>query len=297
MKNKITLSVCLGLVLLSSVALAQKTDERRRTLEGQPAVRHRYELRAGRFEIGPSFGFSLDRAMRHAFTIGAKLEYHFSDAFSVGADLGYGIGFNTGLASELEGSYEKENTAAEPDKGTKKWNRLTKRMSDIKFQGDVRFAWTPIYGRLAVFSKLFVLYDMYAFGGVALAYTANDGKDGEWTNPTTGKVNIDQVDAANEGFRAGLALGVGMRIYFNNWIAMGLEVKDLMFMDNETGADQTRGLSDSELDVYKTCQQGANPASCAVKPKVDSEDKKFAQHWFFGINVTFHFPMQPKVSD
>ena len=284
MKNKITLLVCLGMVLLSSVAFGQKKDERRRTLEGQPAVRHRYELREGRFEIGPSFGFSLDRAMRHTVTIGAKLEYHFSDAFSVGADLGYGIGFNTGLASELEESYADANESAI-------WDRMTKRMSDIKFQGDVRFAWTPIYGRIAVFSKLFVLYDMYAFGGVALAYTANSGKDGEWLP------NTDQVDAANEGFRAGLALGVGMRIYFNHWIALGIEVKDLMFMDNETGADQTRGLSDTELDIYKTCLGGANPTSCSVKAHVDGDDKKFAQHWFFGLNVTFLLPMQPKVSD
>ncbi len=291
MKNKIIFSVCLGMVLLSSVAFAQR-EERRRTLEGQPAVRHRYELREGRFEIGPSFGFSLDRAMRHTFTIGAKLEYHFADAFSVGADVGYGVGFNTGLASELEESYKDAGEGPGCDKpNCDLWTPLTKRMSDIKFQGDVRFAWTPIYGRIAVFSKLFVLYDMYAFGGVALAYTANSGSDGDWVP------NTDQVDAANEGFRAGLALGVGMRIYFNHWIAMGLEVKDLMFMDNETGADQTRGLSDSELDVYKTCLGGANPTTCTVKAQVDGDDKKFAQHWFFGLNITFLFPMQPKVSD
>ncbi len=294
MFNKITLSVCLGLVLLSSTVLAQK-EERRRTLEGQPAVRHRYELREGRFEIGPSFGFSLDRAMRHTFTIGAKLEYHFHDNFSVGADVGYGLGFNTGLASELEDSYADANEGPSCDKTKNpecdQWTPLTKRMSDIKFQGDVRFAWTPIYGRIAVFSKLFVLYDMYAFGGVSLAYTANSGTDGDWMP------NTDQVDQANEGFRAGVALGVGMRIYFNHWIAMGLEVKDLMFMDNETGADQTRGLSDSEMEVYKTCLGGANPTSCKIKPLVDGEDKKFAQHWFFGLNVTFLFPLEPKVSN
>ena len=281
MFNKITLSVCLGLVLLSSTVLAQKKDERRRTLEGQPAVRHRYELRAGRFELGPSFGFSLDRAVRHAFTIGAKLEYHITDAFSVGADVGYGIGFNTGLASELEESYADANESPA-------WEKLTTRMSDIKMQGDVRFAWTPVYGRIAVFSKMFVLYDLYAFGGVALAYTANKGTAG--THWGIGDTINDDVDAANEGFRAGVAMGLGLRIYFNHWIAMGLEVKDLMFMDNETGADQTRGIHEDE----KVCTA---PGVCKFTPKVDGEDKKFAQHWFFGLNVTFLFPLEPKVSD
>ena len=292
MFNKITLSVCLGLVLLSSTVLAQKKDERRRTLEGQPAVRHRYELREGRFELGPSFGFSLDRAMRHTFSIGAKLEYHFSDAFSIGADVGYGIGFDTGLASELEDSYQAENIAGD-DIGTRKWNKLTKRMSDIKMQGDVRFVWTPIYGRIAVFSKMFVLYDMYAFGGVALAYTANKGSDGnnEW-DPTT-----DEVDKANEGFRAGVAMGLGMRIYFNHWVSMGIEVKDLMFMDNETGKDQTRGLSDTEMEIYNKCRGGASSITCKITPKVDGDDQKFAQHFFFGLNITFLFPLEPKVSE
>ena len=284
------LAVCFGLVLLSASAAAD-TGGRRRTLEGQPAVRHRYELRQGRFEVGPSFGFSLDRAMRHAFVLGAKMEYHFADSFSVGTELGYGIGFNTGLNSELTDSYNENNEGPDCDKAANpkcdNWTRKADRMSDIKFAGDVRFTWTPIYGRIAVFSKLFVLYDLYAFGGLALAYTDNN------YSPDPGET--DDVNAANKGFRAGLALGMGMRIYFNHWFAMGLEVKDLMFMDNETGSDQTRGLSDSELEVYQTCTR-AGKTNCVVVPKVDGDDQKFAQHWFFGLNFTFFFPFEPKVS-
>ena len=311
---KIKIPVCLGLLLLALPALA---EERRRTLEGQPAVRHRYELRDGRFEVGPSFAFSLDRSMRHAFMIGAKLEYHFSDAFSVGADIGYGVNFNTGLNNEINDGYffEADNhvdgdpskALLEPNskrkcgknngKEEECWEHHQSRLSNIKLAGDVRFVWTPIYGRIAVFSKLFVLYDMYVFGGVALAYTANDGDNDDWNYEYTDHekkkvIQTNDVDAANEGFTAGLALGAGLRVYFNHWFAMGIEVKDLMFMDNETGMDQTQGQSDAELEAYRACRS----KGCKLRSWVDGDDKKFTQHWFFGINFTFFFPMEPKVS-
>ena len=269
---------CLGLVLVASSALA---EESKNPLEGQPAVRHRYELREGRFEVGPSIAFTLNRAMRDSALFGVKLEYHISDTFSVGAEVAGGVSYNTGLANELSDSYDE-------NKETTKWEQLEKRMSDIVMVGDIRAVWTPIYGRIAIFSKLFVLYDMYFFGGFGMAMTKNRGDQDEFGN--------DQVDATNEGFRPGLTLpGLGMHIYFNNWISMGLEVKNVMFEDNETGADQTRGLQDDEIAQYDTCRKTGSTAGC-TPTLVNADDRTFSMHWFMGVNVTFFLPTMPEVS-
>lgn len=101
------LLLVLGLLPLSASA------KRVSPLEGQPAVRHKHELRSGRFEIGPAFSISMNRYVRHAFTVGAKLEYHINDYFSVGANMEYGIGFDTSITGELEREYVKGNAQAQ----------------------------------------------------------------------------------------------------------------------------------------------------------------------------------------
>lgn len=111
MKTTLKATAVLALTLLiANTALA----ERKNPLEGQPAVRHRHELRDSRFEIGPSFGFSVNRSLRQSITFGLKMAYHISDWFSLGADFGYGIGLDTGLTTELERQYSDGSTANRP---------------------------------------------------------------------------------------------------------------------------------------------------------------------------------------
>jgi outer membrane beta-barrel protein len=261
-KNLICKSVLVSLLLLP--CLAGAAEERRSPLEGQPAVRHRLELRKGRFEGGISTGVSLNRFLRHAILVGAKLEYHLTDWLGVGADFGYGIGLDTGLSGEIKGKYDANE-----------WSIVSKRFSDIKLAGDVRATLTPFTGKLALFSKLFFNYDFYAFGGVALAMTENGGSAGDFGD--------DDVDAANEGFRVGAAFGFGMHLFFNKWFSMGLELKDLMFADNESGFDLTRGLEQDEVEESTV--------------KVNGDDSSFTSHFFVGMNFTFYLPTVPEISD
>jgi outer membrane beta-barrel protein len=261
-------SIVLALVLVSATALA----ERKNPLEGQPAIRHRHELRNSRFEVGPSFTFSIDRALRHSITFGLKLEYHLNDYFSVGADFGYGIGVDTGLTGELERQYAGGQTFVRtgcPSSGCT-FEQMKDQMSNIQLAGDVRVAFTPIVGKLGIFSKAFMDYDLYAFVGVGLANLIN-GFEG----------NAEQ-DAVSSGFRAGPSFGVGMHIFILKFFSMGIEVKDLIFLDNEPGGDATRGLSDAELP----CVLGGG-TNCI---KVDGDDRKFYNHWYAGVNFTFFLP-------
>lgn len=268
---------CLGLVLVATTAIAK---EAKNPLDGQPAVRHRIELREGRFEVGPSFSFTLNRAVRDSVLFGVKLNYHIFDTFSVGAEVAGGLAYNTGLANELKDSYEENKEQA-------LWDKKQKRMSDLVMAGDIRATWTPIYGRIAVFSKLFVLYDLYLFGGFGMAYTKNSADSTDFPN--------EDVDATNEGFRPGLTLpGIGMHIYFNNWVSLGLEVKNIMFEDNETGADQTRGLQDDEIAQFAAC---GNTITANCSPYlVNGDDRTFSMHWLIGVNVTFFLPLEPNIS-
>lgn len=237
-------------------------------LEGAPAVRHRFELRENRFAIGPSAAFSLNRSLRHAILFGAKLEYHITDYLSIGADVGYGIGLDTDLTSELESAYSRLNRGGE-------WPGISERFADIKLQGDARLVFTPFAGKMGVFGKLFFAYDVFFFAGFGFAMTQNrtdaQGPEGQ------------DYDAANEAFRPGFAWGFGMRMFFTRWMAMGFEVKDLLFADNESGEDVTRGLTQQELDASRIL--------------VNADDQVFSNHFFIGLSFTFYLPPSPRISD
>src|SRR5512133_1882815 len=101
MRTTIIWTVALAL-LVPAVASARRENP----LEGQPAIRHKEELHAARFEIGPSFNMSLNRYVRNAFLIGLKAEYHALDWLSFGFDIGGGFGADTSLAGELKSNYE-----------------------------------------------------------------------------------------------------------------------------------------------------------------------------------------------
>lgn len=277
MRTTARLAICLGLVLLCGSAVAQK---RMSPLEDQPSIRHRYELRKGRFELGPSFGFSVNRSLRQAILLGAKLEYHLNDWLSFGADFGYGLNVNTGLANELKNQCEgscvgpASNPAAHDD--LRPWDEHKKHFSNITLAGDIRGIFTPITGKMGVFSKLFIAYDLYVFAGLGMALLSN-----------TLEGASSDVDNVTQGFRVGPAFGFGIHVFFTKFFSMGIEIKDIAFSDNESGGDLTRGLADAELESSRSGGQGI---------LIDKKDKQFTNHWFVGLNFTFFLPTTVDVS-
>ena len=302
-KKSYLVLACLTILLGAPTAHAESKIN---ALEGQPAVRHRVELRKGRFEIGPVIQFTLNRLVRDSALFGIKAEYHILDSLSVGLEIAGGPSFGNALSVEMWESYVDEGTDdlegaaldAHHAKGLLTWKEHAARMSNIHMAGDIRVTWTPIYGRIAFFSNLFVLYDMYIFGGFGMAYIKNNF-DANSSDPYDDFRNGDGVDATNEGFRPGLTLpGIGVHIYINNWIAIGLEVKNIMFEDNETGGDLTRGLTDTEREKFAACGNQINYAagSICMPSVIDSDDREFITHWFLGLNLTFFLPTVPDIS-
>ncbi len=283
--RKPLLSVCIALVLLAAGARAERRPS---PLEGQPAIRHRQELRAGRFELGPSAQISLNRYVRNQFLVGARLEYHIVDWFSLGVDAGYGIGADAAVVGELEKQYAS-------DMGT--WEQLKNRFSDIQFAGDVRAVFTPLSGKMGLFSKLFVAYDTYIFAGFGFALLKNGGGN-------FGESQGDDIDAATKGFRPGASFGIGFHLFFNRWLAFGAELKDMVFSDNEFGGDMTRGL-----DTFRFAAPDlvVSPSTLELSPEkpvegarpylINGDDRKFSNHFFVGLNLTFFLPPSVKISN
>jgi hypothetical protein len=182
------------LAILASVLAPSLAWARESPLEGQPAVRHKYELRASRFEITPTFEASISASFKHTLSGGLKLEYHITDNFSIGAMGFFGGGLNTGLMDQIVDSLPAEN-APYP---TPSQQDALNHANTIPFHGGAGLTFTPWFGKLALFSKAFVSYDLYLSGGFGFAITQNDFSGDD--RAVVCDANCDDADVTKHAF-------------------------------------------------------------------------------------------------
>jgi len=261
-----------------ALTLAFATPAAARTpLSEQPAVRHKVELRKGRFEIAPIFEVSIAAYFKHTYSGGLKLEYHLTDSLSIGALAFYGAGSNTGLMDQIV-------TSLPPATGngpTPSQAQALQHVNEIPLHGGVGLTFTPWFGKMGLFGKAFLSYDIYVTGGFGFAQTKNDyaGSDEEVTceadcdDPMRARSTDPRNDGPhNAGFNPGVQFGGGLHVYFANFAAIDLYIRNYMFTDNPSGLDFNADQA------------------------VTDDDRRFLTHLFFGVGVSFFLPPKAKIS-
>lgn len=267
-------------VLLASVAAALvASDAQARTpLSEQPAVRHKVEMRKGRFEIAPTFEVSLAAYFKHTLSGGLKLEYHLTDTLSIGALGFFGGGVNTGLMDQIVTSLPT-TTGSDP---TPSQEQALEHVNTMPLHGGLGLTFTPWFGKLGLFGKSFLSYDIYVSGGFGFAQTKNKftgevGDDGTQCDQDctgdSGRNNDPRNDGPhNAGFNPGIQFGGGLHIYFSNWAGIDLYLRNYMFADNPSGLDFNADLA------------------------VTNDDRRFLSHLFVGVGISFYLPPTAKIS-
>lgn len=152
------LMVCLLLTAMASSAQGADPDrssfrskQRRRTLADRiPAVSDRKFSKAGRLEIGPLFGLSLNDPFYRHLPIGAHVAFHLAESLHIGA--GGVLYLSNGTDVPISGGAQQPR----PD-----YNRP-------KVNAWLEAAWAPLYGKLSLFAETILHFDTYlgAFVGI-----------------------------------------------------------------------------------------------------------------------------------
>jgi hypothetical protein len=145
--------------------------EGRNPLAGQPAIRHRVEMRKMRFEIAPQFVMSINQPYLIGVGGGAALQFHLTDWLGIGASFHY----TANLAAPLAGRVEEALPAAyasatDPSAGLR---QPSKQMFRDHLVGPqmligVYGTLTPIGGKFSLFNALFANYDFYGIIGAGI---------------------------------------------------------------------------------------------------------------------------------
>jgi outer membrane beta-barrel protein len=271
MKTASTLLATALVLTASAPAFARKSP-----LDGQPDVRNKYELRLKRFEIAPTFEATVQADYKHTISGGLKLEYHLTDSLSIGGLIFFGTGLDTALTESVSDSLVNPDDPVAPSR-----EDFKNALNTMPMHGGVGATFTPWFGKLNLFSKLYLAFDIYVSGGFGFAQLESVGGSDD-CKPTQDGVDLNMNpefddprndDPCNSGFRPGIQVGAGMHIFMNKWIALDLSFRDYFFTDNPSGGDFN------------------------ADRRVDSDDPRFLGHLFFGLGISFYLPPKVKISN
>lgn len=238
--------------------LAAQAQERRSPLEDAPAVRRRVELRDKRFEIGVGGGTSVGADFYHAVTVNGRLAFHFTDWLAISA---WGA-FN--VVPDLKTSFHEKLVDAlkvpppNPDR-TPTVQEATDGMNRIGEAFAAQLELIPFTGKFGLFSKLFMNYDFYLFGGVGAIDFKADGACGARSCPVT-------------GFKIGGNFGLGMHLFANDFFALNFELRDILVQNNAAGRDANGDMV------------------------VNDRDMSWNSNYLFSLNLMFFLPGRATIS-
>lgn len=162
-----------------------------------------------------------------------------------------------------------------------------------QWQSSVDVVFTPFAGKLGLFSAIFTEYDIYLFGGLGLVgynkqyddeSTADilqlpqDVDDPAYCQGATGEGNSECLlhpVNADEGVKVGGSFGAGLNLFLTDWVAINMEIQDIVVGVNLAGLNTT--IRD-------------------VPPKVDNDDRNAFHNVTFQLGARFYFPFKAKRS-
>ena len=180
------------------------------------AVQQQYVIKAQRFEIQPYFALSMNDQFVGHDAPGVALNYYITQVLAVGVNGAWYGALNT------DSDFNFQNRRAA---------RIAVPLNDYQLSGDLNFTYVPMYGKFAGFGDFIFHYDAYIDGGVGVIRTKPipvidpDNRTFDWNT----LVNFD--------------VGIGLRVFFNRWLAAVLEVRDIMYFEKIENKNVAQGAA------------------------------------------------------
>jgi outer membrane beta-barrel protein len=265
-------------------------------LAGAPAVRRMRIYRDGRFQLQPTFGFTINDEFNRTFLAGLQLQYHFTDWLGVGAFFDYGVVRpTTSLTDQIEdrGLTVPNNRLSFPNSG-----KFSEQIGELKFLAGAQVTFIPLRGKLGLFQALFVDTDFYIFGGAAAVQVAEradligaqalacaNGYEGGGLVSVGSDSNCNQ---SGDATRIAIAptFGVGLSVYFTDYLALTLEYRAFPFRWNTSGTDEAGQAPGGAQDSNGEFPDG----------ELDADDRLFHFNQMFKLGLAFYLPFQGEIT-
>jgi len=168
------------------------------------AVQQQYVIKSGRFELMPYFEITMNDQFVGHNAPGFALNYYITQVLAVGVNGNWYQGLN----ADSDFNFQNRRAA-----------RIAAPLNEYQASADLNFTYVPMYGKFAGFGDFIFHYDAFIEGGVGMIRTRPipvidpDNRKFDWNT----LVNFD--------------VGIGLRVFFNRWLAAVIEVRDIMYFE------------------------------------------------------------------
>ena len=216
------------------------------------AVQQIYALRYHRLEIKPYWGFTLnDQFVSHPGP-GLDINFYITNVLAIGLN----GNFYGGLNEDSDFNFEVRRAA-----------RISTPLNEYREGANFNFTYVPVYGKFAGFRKFIFHYDAYVVGGLGMIDTRP----------------IPVIDPDNRTFsfqpKIDFDIGIGLRIFFNRWFAVNLEVRDYIYSEQ----------------IENTCVASAS-TPCALSGGGTTTDPTNSGAWYGPNSITNNVQAQLGIS-
>lgn len=203
-----------GLAVASSIAMmptAQAQSETADYGDSIHVVQPKPVLQKGRFSVTPRLGMTINDAVYRNFNAGASANFHVSERFFLGGLFQwYNFGGLIGGETEASRTVNAE-TGASVDAPFLNW------------AGGAEVGFVPLYGKFALLRRGILFYDVALTAGAVFAES-------------------ESLDSAATNGGPGGTISLSTRLFINDWMALNLEVRDVIYMQNNLSHSVTLGV-------------------------------------------------------
>jgi outer membrane beta-barrel protein len=282
-----TILAVAGTVLATSPALAQEIQITG-PLAGQPAVRRMRQYRVNRFQLVPTVGYTLQDEFARHLMVGLEANFHFTDFLGIGvwgaaANFGGAFNLDTDLTGQVQinGQTTVRNRLSMPNPSN--FDDQVARMQGLV---SAHLLFAPLRGKLALFQGVFVDADFYLLAGIAMAFVqerADVTNQGVCAGATTSEACRATQTARKDRIAPAPMFGVGLNLYFNEFLGLALQWRAFPFNMNPAGTDEAGGMGASSVSIPDGL--------------INDADQRFYFHHMINIGLVINLPPEIQVSE
>jgi outer membrane beta-barrel protein len=277
MKKLLSTAIAL-MICVCSVSTEVYAQERKSILDGQPSVRRRVLFLPKRFEVTPHFGATYLQDFKHSLLVGVRAEYHALEWLSFGIFFDYAVAnLDTGLTKEIVSTLPSTlntNTLVDPSPSKEV---MQDALDSLMFKAGVYVAYTPWFGKLSLFGKLFAKFDMHILAGAGFVMLkAGTFAASNFSDDCSDRTKLCFTrDEENGGLKIGPLFGFGLRLWALKWLAISMTFHTIVIKRNSAGFDRT----------------GDTDPNNENNLLINKDDESWENLMSFTIGVSFFFPM------
>ncbi len=245
LKPLLSALLALGMLLLAPPAHAvdspgiEAITQFRQGKSEHNVVMNRFFLKSDRFEITPQLGYVPNNPFAQRFVGSVLVGYHISETFGAEAQLGYspdlGEGDLKGLLKTLVQIAHTGTDAA----------RFQQPLDKVTLSAAFGARWAPLYGKINLIGETVLNFDVYGVAGLAMLSKVNYYAEYDADSQDPGDI-VNLLDQGNE-VKVGPHLGLGLNFFINQSVALKLDARFSLYVDNAPQYDPDDQVTESRL--------------------------------------------------